>query len=240
MDLPVVPGVGSGGSAVAEDGEEGSGGSAVAGDGGERSDGSAMAGGGEEGSGGAGKWVYDMEGGVAGQESKCGGVNGTMSVVELERVEGEGSEEGVGSNEEEEGVGSDEEEGVGSDGEEEGVGSDGEEEGVGSDGEEEGESGGEGVMDITVADTPKVLGKKVGKGCGQEELSVEGELEKERQLPKEVLEKLQQQRREMAAVVGSTRVRNGPLHRGPMHYHSDYAVATRRLGMTLRDVERHH
>ena len=76
--------------------------------------------------------------------------------------------------------------------------------------------------------------------AGKEELSVEGELEKERQLPNEVLEKLQQQRREMAAVVGSTRVNNGPLHRGPMHYHSEYAVATRHLGMTLRDVERHH
>ena len=89
---------------------------------------------------------------------------------------------------------------------------------------------GEGVMDDTVGgDTPKVLVRKAGKEelsvegeggdtpkvlvrkAGKEELSVEGELEKERQLPKEVLEKLQQQRREMAAVVGSTRVSNGPL-----------------------------
>ena len=112
-----------------------------------------------------------------------------------------------------------EEEGVGPDGEEEGVWLDGEEEGVWSDGEEgpEREGGGagwrggrgggggegEGVMDDTVGgDTPKVLVKKAGK----EELSVEGELEKERQLLKEVLEKFQQQRREMAAVIGSTRV----------------------------------
>ena len=230
MDLPVVPGVGSGGSAVAGGGEEVSGGSAVAG------------GVEEEGSGGAGKWVYDTEGGVAGQESKCGGVKGMGGVVGKmtgeKKSEEEEEEEGVGSDGEEEGVGSDgEEEGVGSDGEEEGVGSDGEEEGVGSDGEEEEESEGEGVMDDTVGgDTPKVLVRKTGK----EELSVEGELEKERQLPKEVLEKLQQQRREMAAVVGSTRVSNGPLHRGPMHYHSEYAVATRHLGMTLRDVEKHH
>lgn len=83
----------------------------------------------------------------------------------------------------------------------------GEEEGVGAEGMEEEEK----VIDVTVGDTPKVLRKKAGKGCGQEELSVEGELEKERQLPKEVLEELQQQRREMAAVVGSTRVRNGFL-----------------------------
>ena len=192
VDLPVVPGVGSGGSAVAG-GEE------------------------EEGSGGAEKWVYDVAGGVAGQESKCGGVKGMGGVVGNmtgeNRVESEEEEEGVGSEEKEEGVWSD-----------------GEEKGVGSEEEEE-ESEGEGVMDDTVGgDTPKVLVRKAGKE----------ELEKERQLPKEVLEKLQQQRREMAAVVGSTRVSNGPLHRGPMHYHSEYAVATRHLGMTLRDVERHH
>ena len=70
------------------------------------------------------------------------------------------------------------------------MGSEEEEERVGSDGEEE-ESEGEGVMNDTVSgDTPKVLVRKAEK----EELSVEGELEKERQFPKEVLEKLQQQR----------------------------------------------
>ena len=129
MDLPVVPGVVAGGSTVAG-GEE------------------------EE---GAGKWVYDTEGGVAGQDSKCGGVKGMGGVVG--DMTGENRVES-----EEEGVGSDgEEEWVGSDGEEEGVGSDGEEEGVGSGGEEE-ESEGEGVMDDTVGgDTHKVLVRKSGK-----------------------------------------------------------------------------
>ena len=90
MDLPVVPGVGSGGSAVAGGGEESA-------------------------------WVYDTEGGVAGQESKCGGVKGMGGVVgdmtgEKRKSEEEEEEEGVGSD------GDEEEEGVWSDGEEEGVG----------------------------------------------------------------------------------------------------------------------
>ena len=158
-------------------------------------------------------WRSEGDGGCGGEHDRREEVRGSRR-----RRKGwgqiDGEEEGVGSDGEEEGVGSDgEEEGVGS--EEEGVWSDGEEKGVGSGGEEE-ESEGEGVMDDTVSgDTPKVLVMKAGK----EELSVEGELEKERQLPKEVLEKLQQQRREMAAVVGSTRVSNGPLHWWS-HYHS--------------------